>query len=248
VAKATSPSGNPLLKRKRSDVDGSDPKLKEFLEVMRPKSKSKTWDTQDTQEQDVDEPPRKVQAMELPEADSDNEYEMVPKKPKKEQSVVISKEQPMPIQIASSPLFVPTDAAEASEPGQGDDKGAQPEPVGGVDATDDDWLRSRTNRLLDLVDPTNAVAQKAPNEGLQSPPRPEEPVAREDVSIPADQETIVKEVVEEEGPSGGPDPTVEAIQASGRLFVRNLPYSATEDDLRKHFEVYGTLEEVITFH
>ena len=40
------------------------------------------------------------------------------------------------------------------------------------------------------------------------------------------------------------DPVIEAIQANGRLFVRNLPYTATEDDLRKHFEPYGALEEV----
>jgi multiple RNA-binding domain-containing protein 1 len=247
AAKATSPPSNPLLKRKRSNVDESEPKLKEFLEIMRPKSKSKTWGTEDMQAQDVEEPPRKVQAMELPEAESDNEYEMVPKKSKKEQSVVVSKEQPIPVQIASSPVFVPTDAGEPSESVQTETPDAQPEPVGGVDATDDDWLRSRTNRLLDLVDPTDAVAQKALNIGSQPSPRPKEPVAHEDVDIPVDQEIIAEEVVEEEVPSDSLDPTVEAIRASGRLFVRNLPYSATEEDLRRHFEAYGNLEEVIIF-
>jgi multiple RNA-binding domain-containing protein 1 len=44
--------------------------------------------------------------------------------------------------------------------------------------------------------------------------------------------------------AGSADATMDAIRESGRLFVRNLPYTATEDDLRTHFEKYGTLEEV----
>jgi RNA recognition motif-containing protein len=40
------------------------------------------------------------------------------------------------------------------------------------------------------------------------------------------------------------NPTIDAIKENGRLFVRNLPYTASEDDLRELFAVYGTLEEV----
>ena len=36
----------------------------------------------------------------------------------------------------------------------------------------------------------------------------------------------------------------EWIRETGRLFIRNLPYTATEDDLRKYFEPYGHLSEV----
>ena len=43
-----------------------------------------------------------------------------------------------------------------------------------------------------------------------------------------------------------PDPTLEAIRSNGRLFVRNLPYTATEQDLRNHFAPFGALEEVRT--
>ena len=34
------------------------------------------------------------------------------------------------------------------------------------------------------------------------------------------------------------------IRESNRLFLRNLPYKATEEDLREHFAAYGELEEV----
>lgn len=240
AAKATSPPDNSLLKRKRSDVDESDPKLKEFLEAMQPKSKSETWNTEDTQAQDVEEPPRKVQAMELPEAESDSEYEIVPKKSIQKQST--------PVPTAAAVAVVPIAEAEPLETEEAETRHKPTQADGGLDATDDDWLRSRTSRLLDLVDPMDAVAQKAPNNPSQSSPQLEEPVAPEDVDIPADQRIIAEEAIDEEVPLGSSDPTVEVIQTSGRLFVRNLPYSVTEDDLRKLFESYGTLEEVITFH
>ena len=34
------------------------------------------------------------------------------------------------------------------------------------------------------------------------------------------------------------------IQETGRLFVRNLPYTATEEDLSALFEPHGELAEV----
>jgi multiple RNA-binding domain-containing protein 1 len=237
AAKATSPSGNPLLKRKRSDVDESDPKLKEFLEVMRPKSKSRTWDAEETQARDLEEPPRKVQAMELPGAESDSEYEVVPKR--------LIKNPSMPLSAATTVAVVP---ASEAEPLEAVDAEAQNEPLqagSGLEATDEDWLRSRTNRLLDLVDPIDGVTQKRPDDVSQLLPPPEKPTTPESVKVANGQEVSLVQVIEEDVRSDGPDPTIEAIQASGRLFVRNLPYSATEDDLRRHFEVYGPLEEVI---
>jgi len=39
-------------------------------------------------------------------------------------------------------------------------------------------------------------------------------------------------------------PNLEDLSESGRIFVRNLPYTATEDDLYQLFSKYGTLSEV----
>ena len=39
-------------------------------------------------------------------------------------------------------------------------------------------------------------------------------------------------------------PPEESIGETGRLFVRNLPYICTEDDLRKEFVKFGPLAEV----
>jgi multiple RNA-binding domain-containing protein 1 len=114
-------------------------------------------------------------------------------------------------------------------------------------ATDDDWLRSRTSRLLDLVDvndlpvvvPTQNIPALAMSSSAISALIPEPAVQVED-----DFEGFSDHGEAEETTADIVDPTIEAIKASGRLFVRNLPYTATEDDLRKHFEKYGAVEEV----
>lgn len=225
AAAAAAASLNAGTKRKRSDLDESDPKLKEFLDIMQRPSKMKTLKTQD----DDEEPPTKMQAIEVPEGESDGEYEAVPKKSKKKN--------PPP---AAVPQTIPTPVVPAI-PELADETGVESILPS---ATDDDWLRSRTNRLLDLVDPdeigvagTGAVSYDAAqpvvadsmDTGEQDPDHGEGPTVEDQV---------------EEGEK--PDPTIEAIKATGRLFVRNLPYSATEDDLREHFVPFGSLEEVCT--
>ncbi|KAJ1942278.1 Multiple RNA-binding domain-containing protein 1, partial [Linderina macrospora] len=45
-------------------------------------------------------------------------------------------------------------------------------------------------------------------------------------------------------PTDPPTDAVMQIQETGRLFLRNLPYLATEDELRKVFEKFGPLSEV----
>ncbi len=219
---------NAGTKRKRSDVDESDPKLKEFLEVMQPASKLKTL-TKSMEDESMMEPPTKVQALEIPEGESDGEYETVPKKSRKQS----------PPRIAVSPAPAPalSEQSISSE--------VQVADPTAPNATDDDWLRSRTNRLLDLMDPEDIVGGTMPNSTTQNI----QPVAETRVSVdePVDpddkppEETLEGEKEQEEEK---PDPTLEAIKTNGRLFVRNLPYSTSEDDLRKHFEPFGSLEEV----
>jgi len=40
--------------------------------------------------------------------------------------------------------------------------------------------------------------------------------------------------------------TYEAIRSTGRLFVRNLVFSCTEDELRRRFDEYGPVDQVST--
>jgi len=92
-------------------------------------------------------------------------------------------------------------------------------------ATDNDWLRGRTTRTLDLVDP-------------------------DEVQIHQDDETEAPEVVA----SGTPEenkpapPQQEEAQITkvpnARLFLRNLAFSVTDLDLRHLFQEFGKVQEV----
>ncbi|KAE8451385.1 hypothetical protein EG329_004014 [Mollisiaceae sp. DMI_Dod_QoI] len=214
---------NAAMKRKRSDVDESDPKLKEFLEVMQPPSKLKTWSTQ-APESEL-EPPTKMQAVEMPEGESDGEYEAVPKKTRRQS--------PRPdIPKAVIPVPITTDEEPKVQ--------TNTEPVA-PNATDDDWLRSRTNRLLDLVDPEDLVAAQSGSAVSKVPEVVAETTGdASDELDPAAEVDVEEDTIAEDKP----DPIIEAIKATGRLFVRNLPYAASEDDLRKHFAAHGAVEEV----
>lgn len=221
-------STNPTAgqKRKHSDVDESDPKLQEFLEVMQPASKAKTWDPHSLDDAS-NEPPTKIQAIEIPERESDDEYEAVPKRPEKKKLESHIPTEPIP--AVSEPVTL----VEGNDP--------IPESTA-LDATDDDWLRGRTNRLLDLMDPDDLAITQASSLHKDANPVVE---SNEDVTSP---EKINEQPQAEEDWEGieddKPDPVIEAIKTNGRLFVRNLPYSATEDDLMEHFAPYGSLEEV----
>lgn len=228
-----SPPSKSFLKRKRSDVDESDPKLKEFLEVMRPNSTLKAWTTQGSHEEEVEEPPKKVQ-VELPDAESDSEYEMVPRRSKKRST---------PVPAAPSLSARPIEEAGPLESEHIETQSTKPEPVGRLDTTDDQWLRSRTSRLLDLVDPTNVVGQNTAIDGFQPSTQGQEYAVSAEVDLTAEQGNSNENTLEDV-PRDEVDPTSEAILSSGRLFVRNLAYSATEDELRKYFESFGILEEV----
>jgi multiple RNA-binding domain-containing protein 1 len=192
-------------------------KLKEFLEVMQPPSKAKKWGEVD---ESAMEPPTKVQAMELPEAESDEEYEKVPKKTRQKSPPKVA---PVEIPIPSVPETTVDETPAVAE---------TPVPA---EATDDDWLRSRTNRLLDLMDPEDIATTQRTSATVED--------TTEDVvgEPPAAEDEVMEDAQEDEEK---PDPVLEAIRSNGRLFVRNLPYTATEDDLREHFAPYGSLEEV----
>lgn len=92
--------------------------------------------------------------------------------------------------------------------------------------TDNDWLRGRTNRTLDLMDPEDVPVQQVPE--------PFEPV-----TLPDSQE---KQATTSNDP---PEQIVDAIQVpNARLFLRNLAFTVTESDLRDKFRQYGKIHEV----
>ncbi|KAA8894021.1 hypothetical protein FN846DRAFT_976300 [Sphaerosporella brunnea] len=223
-------SAGPKLKRKHDGTAEDQPnkKLQEFLDVMAPSEKSNTWSNADhTTLEPVAEP-----------EDEDDEYVDLPalKKPLQPPSIEI----PPPSLIAEATMGLGGEQGVSTQTGN--------EQVAGP-ISDADWLRSKTSRLLDFTDDVTSrladalsSATVAPHSVTSVPSaQPEDAVGENAVGENAVAHDSANPV---EQAKGDLEQAIEAISNTGRLFVRNLPYSATEYDIRQTFAPFGELEEV----
>ena len=231
-----------MLKRKRAHEEADrDPKLTEFLQVMQPPSKTTMWANDDANTR-VEVAPALSNAGDAAtgEDGSDDEYQVIVKKAK----LVQDAEQPSadagPIhetkKIPSAHKFEGADTKHATGEGAGDIENTA-EPV-----SDSAWLRSRTNRVLDLVHDDEMLSPLTPaaaptatqkdNMGGAFQPTVSEP---NETSSATPADTAAADV----------SPSAEdRIRQTGRLYLRNLHFDITSDDLHDHFCKYGPLEEV----
>ncbi|KAF1851302.1 RNA-binding domain-containing protein [Cucurbitaria berberidis CBS 394.84] len=235
------------LKRKRDEVE-QDPKLKEFLDVYQPPSKTNIWTNGDSQG-GVDtgaSAEETVQAVAVPEDESDNEYQVIAKKAKtaSEPTKPLVDEEPMPKGDSTANIEQEAaDTGEAMEDVQ-DVPTAEQGPV-----SDADWLRSRTNRVLELVeDDTESSARVPLAIGPISQPRAVEhaspQVTHEQAEPEQPAEAPVVVVVVDNDDAAPSDEEEDRIRETGRLYLRNLHFEVTEDELREQFSKHGALEEV----
>ncbi|KAI0014710.1 RNA-binding domain-containing protein [Xylariomycetidae sp. FL0641] len=235
-------------KRKREDVDESDPKLREYLDVMQPAKKSANTIHEFGGANVEDESAQA--AVAVGESESDEEYEAIPART----SVKAFQKNPRP----TSPI---PDKPPAPPPVE---RGAVPEvpipnltqpsdqPAGPVAGTDDDWLRQKTSRLLDLVDEDDVIPAAAPSPpphpSASNPEKADGNVSDEDMPDAAaedqDNNQDVPSAATGDNTAEAGDGALESIRKTSRLFIRNLPYTATEDEIRSYFEQYGSVEEV----
>ncbi len=226
-------------------------KLREFLEVMQPPSKSKSWNDQNalhptTVPSLARDPPRQMPPA--TDEKSDGEYEPMRKK------IKVSIETPENNTIEGSighDLHI-VDGENGVQPAENQAAVRAAQSLGPdstLAASDEDWLRSRTSRLLGLVNDEEISIVKSPISGNDEP--------RNEFDKPSklEEEDQSEELIEyqrpTDGESGDSQQTVtknndEPITGNGRLFLRNLTYTLTEKDIRKHFEDHGCggIEEV----
>ncbi|KAI0236715.1 Multiple RNA-binding domain-containing protein 1 [Massospora cicadina] len=178
-----------------------DPKLKEFLEVMQPRSKAKTWANEDTAMLGKGEPLKdkvKAQVTCVPNKKAGGQGQMLTKT-----HLIFGDEDDLYEALPSNHEVV-EDVPDVPEPQKDEAVVFNPE------VSDFDYLKTRMKKDLDEAEPTKAEEPK--------------PVAA------AAEETELKPESQ--------------IMDNGRLFIRNLPYSCTEADLRKTFEKVGPLSEI----
>lgn len=107
-----------------------------------------------------------------------------------------------------------------------------------VVADDSDWLRGKTSRVLDLVGPDEAPHQPSVTKPSM-PPAPPTDAAGVTALVDASSDTQHPEA-QEEVQSDDNLPKI----TNGRLFLRNLPFSASEESLTALFAPFGNIEEV----
>lgn len=193
--------------------------------------------------------------VQLPEADSDSEYENVPKKVKSAPAVNSVHEpaqqsqptQPDAMDVDNLIASAEADANKSQHP-------SEDEPLPATSTapiSDDDWLRSRTSRLLGL----NGEDEDDMGPAVPALPSPRHDQLRADDS---DFEGFDDDVTTTKQPQLQPDQpevqdqeqlpavdeTDEKVRASQRLYLRNLSYKVTEDALRSAFDGFGNLGEV----
>lgn len=225
------PEDESSKKRKREVLDEADHKLQEYLEVMGHPTKR----ARDQEALNGNVQPELASALSpaiIEAGESDDEYEDIPARHSKGSTQVSSADVDIPPAPAAN-VENPTPAA--------GDGPAREAPQVSVDATDDDWLRSRTSRLLDLVDPDDPgfatrVAPSVP--AAVSAPEPQK--------SPPDATKLDLDGVNEDLPVqvGSSEDVAKLVEKTSRLFLRNLSYNVTEDDIREHFAKFGNLEEV----
>ena len=236
-------------KRKREDQSGRrESKLQEYLQVMRPPSKFKTWQNQD-QDTLVGRhiPEVMPQEFAFKERDSEEEYEIVPKKKRK-----TGRQLKMDGPKLPSPPDTPIEEGHGSQDSVIEAAKSTERLEDAPNPTSDaDWLRSRTSRLLGLDDDNHTLdVDTEGNERLTSPAGEASQIS----SHESLRDTAAGDQLK--GKREGADATAieDTLQetknlGNGRLFLRNLTYTATEEDLQAYFEDhgYGELEEVSFF-
>lgn len=194
-------------KAKGAPVEAKPPRTKaseksasfeEFLAVMAPRTKRKTW--QQNEDLNTANTAAAAEPTEAPQT----------KKPKH------AAEAPAVPEVA--PVAAPTDGAAADEA-----------------LSDLEYMRRRMRHKVAGGDEPPKVFEQSDSEDSEA-----EDEAEDVEEAPAAERRRAQ--LEEE--QRRDEENVDTIMESGRLFVRNLPYSATEDELESFFTTYGPVEQV----
>ncbi|KAG0349230.1 hypothetical protein BG004_000454 [Podila humilis] len=219
----------------------NDPKLKEYLEVMQPRAVTKTWANDDAVELNTEKvghgrennrTKARAQVVALKNRKPGGEGLMVT-------------QTKITFDDSDDELYdnLPTKAAEKDEDAEMADIEMSEAPkedtlVNSNEVSDLDWLKSRMQKPAE--EPKDEASKKEDNsmgdpasdsESAPAPPPPkiaQEPPKRPVIISAEEEEEIAKNLIAD----------------TGRLFVRNLPYTCTENDLRGLFEKFGPLSEV----
>lgn len=212
-----------LGKRKRGTTEhvNGNAKFEEYLHVMQPASKSKIWSNEDRARQP--EWPRSTfgsPGLNTTVDHQNGNYEIIPPKFEDRKLLEYSEAKPTTSTTVLSQSDIIPEAPSLLD---------QELPL----ITDGDWMRSRTGNLVEVDRNDDATPLNAsPGTDL---------LAQELITDQVSKSMVSDSSIQAEAASGSQisTPAASAGYAAGRIYVRNLAYASTEDDLREYFTSQG---------
>lgn len=196
-----------------------NPQLQEFIEVTKPRNQLKSWENDmvptERRNQEVEEAAKDV---------SDDEYQDLPKGSENAEA-----EESGVMEGVVEDGVVEYGVAEGGVDGEG----PKDEPKLDETVSDLDWLKGKRIRIKENEGERNEAAQ-IPQENSHQP----QETIQQPLEEPLRKETQQKE---EKSPT---DIACEQISQTGRLFLRNISYSAKEQDFSELLSPFGELQEV----
>ncbi|AET39491.1 RNA-binding ribosome biosynthesis protein MRD1 Ecym_4446 [Eremothecium cymbalariae DBVPG len=201
--------------------------LQEFIDTMKPSNQVTSWEkvvstnkVEDSNNGDDSNPLLKV--LKGAEEDEDVDMFKLSDGESDEEYIDVDKtkmEQDVPVDQEEETKMMSLDTFENTQLNK-DDNLAQDEGV-----SDLDWLKNRRVRIRDGED---QAAQAS--------------ISSEVPGVPVQQQSEIEE--KQVPPISDEEQCLSKIRASGRLFLRNILYTAKEDDFQQLFAPYGEIEEI----
>ncbi|KAI1298109.1 hypothetical protein EDD11_006881 [Mortierella claussenii] len=218
----------------------NDPKLKEYLEVMQPRAVTKTWANDDA----VDLNTEKVGHDRVNNRAKARAQVVALKNRKPGGEGLMVTQTKITFEDSDDELYdnLPIVKTEDKTKDQDEEDNIlmseapkeEDKLVNSSEVSDLDWLKSRMAKPVEEATQSeddkveDAVGEKSDSETTPAPKVAQEPPNRPVIISAEEEEEIAKNLIAD----------------TGRLFVRNLPYTCTEEELRKLFEKFGPLSEV----
>ena len=214
----------PAAKKSKSKDKGVS--FEEFMAVMAPKSKRKTWQNEEAAPQ---------QTLEDIIGSAPAEHQAKSKKDKKKAS-------------SDEASITPSGQTAGVNPDAGQDSGDEDmekdAAVMDEGLTDLEYMQRRMRRRIAVEEEQQEKAfEQSDDEADAVDDQTSE--EEDDLEQKAQEaQRLERERIEAEEQAKKDQQIVDEIMESGRLFIRNLPFSATEDELEEFFQAFGSVSQV----
>lgn len=200
--------------------------FEEFMAVMAPKKKRKTWQNEE------DDPEEKLKDSSSAAAAVEEAGELRKAKKAKQAATDVN----AVISAPSAPVAPQVEEREVTPDAALNDE----------ELTDMDYLAKRMKRNVAAEEPVKTFEQSDSEDDKDGKDEDEDSEAESEVEDEVAKARVEKQRVSAEEKAKKDQEAVDTIMASGRLFIRNLPFAATEEDVTKHFSSFGPLKQVST--